>query len=336
MAQLLKTFEDCAFTLAWTERGLISGGVDGSIRITHAAAPGGEKSAKAAGAPTQDAIQKAHTSGVHAVAGDRDGQSAFPCRLGNRSSVDFKAPAPLPPAEIISVGINGDLAIWDAERRTTLKRVPTTPVDAWCLAHSPALAQFAAAGQGRVTLWSVDSAERLATIQTPTSWCTGVAYSPDGLRVAVCGQDGRAHVVDVEAQTVTASFDAHVLPARAVAFSSDGSQLFTSGDDARVSVWDVSGGGGGGATSASPLIASIAGHTGSVTALASSPDRPVLATGSADTTVRIWDTRRREQVHLFGAHSDRVHAVAWSPDGARVASASDVGNLGIFLVSAVL
>ena len=103
-----------------------------------------------------------------------------------------------------------------------------------------------------------------------------------------------------------------------------------------MAVWDVSGGGGGGAASTAPLIASIAGHTGSVTALSGSPDRPLLASGSADTTLRIWDARRREQVHLFGSNTDRLHAVAWSLDGSRVASASDRGVLGLFPVPAVL
>ena len=195
--------------------------------------------------------------------------------------------------------------------------------------------QFAVAGQGRVTLWNPDTAERIVTVRTPSSWCTGIAYSPDGLRVAVCGQDGRAHVVDCESQALVASFDAHVLPARAIAFSHDGSQLFTAGDDARLAVWDVSDGGGG-AASSTPLIASIAGHTGSVTALSSSPDRPLLASGSADTTLRIWDMRKREQLHLFDSNVDRLQAVVWSLDGSRVASASDSGTLGLFLVSAVL
>lgn len=95
MAQLLKTHEDCAFSLTWTERGIVSGGVDGCLRITHAqAAIGGDKATKA-GPPQQDVIHKAHTSGVHAVAGDRDGQSAYmrgACHVRTEP-----APAPAPP-----------------------------------------------------------------------------------------------------------------------------------------------------------------------------------------------------------------------------------------------
>jgi WD40 repeat protein len=239
-------------------------------------------------------------------------------------------------AGVISVGINGELAMWDAERRVQLARTQTSPVDAWCLAHSPIVPQFAAAGQGRVSIWTwdADAMKKVATVAAPTSWCTGVAYSPDGLRVAVCGHDGRAHVIDCETATVTSSFSAHELPGRAISFSCDGAQLFTAGDDQRIAVWDVSG--GGSAASASPLIGSMSGHVGSVTAIAGSSEKPVVASASADATVRIWDARKREQVHAFYGKGDRLHAVAWSVDGARVASASDTGTVGIFLVASVM
>jgi WD40 repeat protein len=226
--------------------------------------------------------------------------------------------------------------MWDAERRAILKKEQTSPVDVWCLGHSPIVPQFATAGQGRVSLWTWDaeSFQKTSTVAAPMSWCTGVAYSPDGLWVAVCGQDGRAHVIDCETATVISSFVAHELPARAISFSCDGTQLFTAGDDQRIAVWDVSG--SGGVASASPLIGSMSGHVGSVTAVAGSPEKPVIASGSSDTTVRIWDARKREQVHLFEGNSDRLHAVAWSPDGGRVASASDCGTIGIFSVTAVM
>nr|WP_133906777.1 hypothetical protein [Actinophytocola oryzae] len=55
------------------------------------------------------------------------------------------------------------------------------------------------------------------------------------------------------------------------------------------------------------------------------PDGNVLALGSIDTTVALWDVRDPRRPELLGkltGHTDRVDGVAWRPDGRTPASAS--------------
>jgi hypothetical protein len=52
-----------------------------------------------------------------------------------------------------------------------------------------------------------------------------------------------------------------------------------------------------------------------------SPDDNYLATGSWDTTVKIWDARTGAELRTLRGHQDVVNAVAFSPDGTRLASA---------------
>ncbi len=68
------------------------------------------------------------------------------------------------------------------------------------------------------------------------------------------------------------------------------------------------------------------GHTAAVSALAFSPDRQRLATGSDDRTVRIWDLATGQEQLKLASHQKMVTAVAFSPDGGKLASASADGK----------
>jgi WD40 repeat protein len=63
----------------------------------------------------------------------------------------------------------------------------------------------------------------------------------------------------------------------------------------------------------------IKGHTNSVHAVAFSPDGRVLATGSEDESIRIWDTATGEYKDRI-THTDPVYCLTFSPDGKTLAS----------------
>ncbi|QBD81045.1 hypothetical protein EPA93_35780 [Ktedonosporobacter rubrisoli] len=64
-------------------------------------------------------------------------------------------------------------------------------------------------------------------------------------------------------------------------------------------------------------------HKLRVSTVAWHPSRPLVASGSWDHTVQVWNAAGGEQLQIYRGHTEHVNKVSWSPDGQFVASASD-------------
>ena len=91
-----------------------------------------------------------------------------------------------------------------------------------------------------------------------------------------------------------------------IAYSPDGTRLAVASS---IGIWIYD-------TETLAEVALLTGHTGYVNALAYSPDpdRKILISGGADSTVRVWNTDTGELLHTF-EHNGSVVDVAFSPDG---------------------
>lgn len=71
------------------------------------------------------------------------------------------------------------------------------------------------------------------------------------------------------------------------------------------------------------LIMLLHGHTSIVYAVAFNSDGTMLASGSGDHTIRLWDVVTHQQIGApLSGHTDTVTSVAFSPDGRVLASGS--------------
>jgi WD40 repeat protein len=69
-------------------------------------------------------------------------------------------------------------------------------------------------------------------------------------------------------------------------------------------------------------ISTIAGHTGEVNTIDFSPDGRKFASGSDDTSIKIWNLSDRQELRTLKGHTDWVYSVAISPDGQTIVSGS--------------
>lgn len=189
--------------------------------------------------------------------------------------------------------------------------------------------KLATGGTDRIVrVFDIDSGKLEYAVENHADWILGIAFSPDAKVLVTASRDKTAKVWDLTAKESLVTFPDHQKVVYNVAMTPDGVFGMSAGEDGSIRIWQ--------ATDKSKQIGkatkNLTGHGKDVFRLATYNDakNPLVASCSADMTVRLWNPVAGTALKTLSGLTDWVYAVAISNDGQLVAGGAANGEVRVW------
>lgn len=175
---------------------------------------------------------------------------------------------------------------------------------------------------GTLKVWNASSSALVRTIELDDGPAVSLALS--GSRAVTGHADGAVVLWDYDKAEKVAAFKRNDAEVWSVTFAGSPNRIAASSHDWKVTLWD--------ADNPGQPVHVLDAHDNAAQAVAfyASANGPMLATGGADKTVKLWNLDSMDQVRRYRGHRDFVTALAFSPNGRMLASAGLDGGIRLW------
>ncbi|MBN3942085.1 serine/threonine-protein kinase [Nostoc sp. NMS9] len=231
-----------------------------------------------------------------------------------------------------------NIKLWDLNTQKVLASLSGHSHAVKSVAFSPDGKILATASDDKtIKLWEVETLKEICILLGHSHAVKSVAFSPDGQILASGSWDKTVKLWDVNTGTEICTITGHQLQVNSVAFSPQGQLLASASYDRTIRLWQIPVLEGSQREFQNrpcySLLSTLSGHAWAVLTVAFSPNGKILATGSDDNTIKLWEVNTGQLICTFVGHSWSVVAVAFSADGETLLSASCDKTVKLWRVS---
>ncbi|MEH2197542.1 serine/threonine-protein kinase [Nostoc sp.] len=231
-----------------------------------------------------------------------------------------------------------NIKLWDLNTQKVLATLSGHSQAVKSVAFSPDGKILATASDDKtIKLWQVETLKEICTLVGHSHAVKSVAFSPDGQILASGSWDKTIKLWDINTGREIYTIAGHQLQVNSVAFSPQGQILASASYDRTIRLWQLRAFGGFEEKFENrpcySLLSTLSGHAWAVLTVAFSPDGKILATGSDDNTIKLWEVNTGQLICTLVGHSWSVVAVAFTADGETLLSASCDKTVKLWKVS---
>ncbi len=231
---------------------------------------------------------------------------------------------------LISGSADATIKIWHVGARDLVDILHEHQQTIRCMAFTPNQRILVSGGDDRTILfWDLRKREIEGRLSLSGTGVQALAFNRNGDKL-ITGSHHHIQIWEASPEQVWQQFSlqprqqiqTYTHHIRVLAVSSDGEYLVSGGQDQNMKIWKLATG---------ELVRTLTGHQDSIHAIAIAPitsshHTPVrghlIASGSADRTVRLWHLETGEHLATFRGHSHTVTALTFTTSGEMIVSAS--------------